>query len=135
MKNECFLSKKPFTHRFWKITGKYSIKNVYPFMFLSYQTRIHTQKKTKICLFCENSNTLHFLFLRFFSDFQIEGLIAFFPFLSEFFVFIFSIMKVTFQFSGGLELVTETTETVAEIDATEMKMSDIIPYVQNNFVK
>ena len=52
-------------------------------------TRIHTQKKTKICLFCENSNTLHFLFLRFFSDFQIEGLIVFFPFLSEFFVFIF----------------------------------------------
>ena len=44
-------------------------------------------------------------------------------------------MKVTFQFSGGLELVTETTETVAEIDATEMKMSDIIPYVQKNFVK
>ena len=30
---------------------------------------------------------------------------------------------------------TETTETVAEIDATEMKMSDIIPYVQKNFVK
>ena len=44
-------------------------------------------------------------------------------------------MKVTFQFSGGLELVTETTETIAEIDATEMKMSDIIPYVQKNFVK
>ena len=44
-------------------------------------------------------------------------------------------MKVTFQFSGGLELVTETTETVAEIDATEMKMSDIIPYVQKTFVK
>jgi len=44
-------------------------------------------------------------------------------------------MKVTFQFSGGLELVTETTEAVVEIDATEMKMSDIIAYVQKNLVK
>lgn len=44
-------------------------------------------------------------------------------------------MKVTFQFSGGLELVTETTEAVVDIDATEMKMSDVIAYVQKNLVK
>ena len=44
-------------------------------------------------------------------------------------------MKVTFLFSGGLELVTETTEAVVDIDATEMKMSDVIAYVQKNLVK
>ena len=44
-------------------------------------------------------------------------------------------MKATFQISGGLELVTETTEAVVDIDATEMKMSDVIAYVQKNLVK
>ena len=44
-------------------------------------------------------------------------------------------MKVTFQFSGGLELVTGTTETTAELDGTEMKMPDVIEWVQKHLVK
>lgn len=42
-------------------------------------------------------------------------------------------MKVTLQFTGGLEIVTATPEIV--VDVEEMKLSQLIEWIDKNLVK